>query len=346
MIKKKSWFAFIGITILSITVLTLLGLTLYEAWFFHSIGGGISLLLIIGAVIAIISEAKQIKFSPLNKRKSLVQILQVFSVFAGGIITFGMSHDLGLGPVISASVIALIAYMLVPKYSVAAYCGSFVGMTSNLLLYNYREVALVSLIAGIVFYLTSDVFNGFGGKLGTIALFSTAIICHSLSRDFLTLSIADSRTNLWIIAVAGFATTLTYYLNVHQKHGPVLASAVVGIIGALILPTLFQELGSTLAVVAICASFTGMSSKERAGEIGNIVITGLLTGIVFVYSTPQLGGAGGKLGTIAFGAILSTFGYRKLFTFFSERNLNDYLVVEDSINVDFVIRLKNSTFSK
>jgi len=318
MLKKNHWFNFIGFTILSITVLTLLVLAGFEAWLFHSIGGGISILLIIGALIAIISEAQQLKFNTSINPKRVTQIWQVFSVFAAGIITYGMSHDLGLGPVISASIIALLAHMIAPKYSVAAYCGSFVGMTSNLLLYNYQEVALASFIAGIVFFLTSDVFKGFGGKLGTIALLSTVITCHSLNRDFLTLSIADSRTNLWIILVAAIAATLTYYLNVHRKQGPVLASAVVGIIGAMILPPLFPVIGHTLAVVAICASFTGMTSEERCGVFWNILITGLLTGIVFVYSTPQLGGAGGKLGTIAFGSVLSTFGYRKLFAWFSE----------------------------
>ncbi len=320
MLKKKHWYTFIGFTLLSVTVLTLLGLTVYEAWLFHSIGGIISILLIIGAVIAIISEAQQLKFNTSINPKRLTQIWQVFSVFAAGIITYGMSHDLGLGPVISASFIALLAHMIVPKYSVAAYCGSFVGMTSNLLLYNYQEVALASFLAGIIFFLTSDVFNGFGGKLGTIALLSTAITCRSLNRDFLPLSIADSRTNLWIILVAAIAAALTYYFNVHQKQGPVLASAVVGIIGAMILPPLFPEMGSTLAVVAICASFTGMTSKERCDIFWKILITGVLTGIVFVYSTPQLGGAGGKLGTIAFGSVLSTCGYHKLFAWLSLRN--------------------------
>ena len=317
--KINHWRTFTGFTLLSITVLTLLGLTVYEAWLFHSIGGVLNIFLFIGAVTAIISEAKQLKFATTNNPKWNTQIWQMFSVFTAGIVTYGMSHDLGLGPVISASVIALIAHMIAPKYSVAAYCGSFVGMTSNLLLYNYQEVALASFIAGIVFFLTGDVFNGFGGKLGTIALLSTAITCQSLNRDFLTLSIADLQTNLWIILVAAIAAALTFYFNIYRKQGPVLASAVVGIIGAMILPPLFPEIGNTLAVVAICASFTGMTSKERCGSFRNIIITGVLTGVLFVYSTPQLGGAGGKLGTIAFGSVLSASGYRKLITSIAER---------------------------
>lgn len=330
MLKITQWRTFTGFTLLSITVLTLLGLTVYEAWLFHSIGGILNIFLFIGAVTAIISEAKQLKLTTANKPDWNSQIWQMFSIFTAGIVTYGMSHDLGLGPVISTSVIALLAHMIAPKYSVAAYCGSFVGMTSNLLLYNYREVALASFIAGIIFFLASDVFNGFGGKLGTIALLSTALTCHSLNRDFLTLSIADSQTNLWIILVAAIAAALTYYFNVYRKQGPVLASAVVGIIGAMILPSLFPEIGNTLTVVAICASFTGMTSKERCGIFRNILITGILTGIVFVYSTPQLGGAGGKLGTIAFGSVLSAHGFRKLFILISEGKEKNKIINEDS----------------
>ena len=319
MVNFNRWLIFIGFTILSIAVLSLLGLTLYEAWLFHSIGGIVSLGLLIGALIAIVNEAKRLAATPPSKTTRSNQFLQGLTLFLGGMITFAISHDLGLGPVIATCVIALLAHMIMPKYSVAAYCGSFVGMTSNLLFYNYAEVALASLIAAVVFYLTRDVFNGFGGKLGTIALVGTAITCHSLNRDFLTLSIADFQTNLWIVIVATIAAALTYHFNNNKKQGPVLASAVVGILGALLLPPLFPEIGNTLAVVAICASFTGMTSQSRCPNFWIFLVTGILTGIVFVYSTPQLAGAGGKLGTIAFSAVLSTCGYRKLFTWLAER---------------------------
>jgi len=319
MIKIYTWLTFIGFTILSIAVLSLLGLSLYEAWLFHAIGGIISLILLIGALIAIVTEARQLSVIDASKWKSADQFLQGLVVFGGGLVTFAVSHDLGLGPVIATSVIALLAHMIMPKSSVPAYCGSFVGMTSNLLFYNYGEVALASLVAALVFIITRDVFNGFGGKLGTIALIGTAVTSHSLNRDFLTFSIADFHTNLLIILVAAIAAGLTYYFNNHRNQGPVLASAVVGILGAILLPSLFPNLGNTLAIVTICASFTGMTSQTRYPVFWNFLVTGILTGIIFVYSTPQLGGAGGKLGTIAFSSVLSTYGYRKLVIWSFER---------------------------
>jgi hypothetical protein len=320
--KINRWLTFFGFTILSITVLSLLGLSLYEAWLFHAIGGIISLILLIGALIAIITELKRLSAVNLSKWNAPDQFLQGVSVFSGGLVTFAVSHDLGLGPVIATSVIAILAYMIMPKYSVAVYCGSFVGMTSNLLFYNYGEVALASLIAAIVFIISRDVFNGFGGKLGTIALIGTAITCHSLDRDFLRFSIADFRTNLLIILVAVIAAGLTYYFNNHRSQGAVLASAVVSMLGAILLPSLFPNLGNNLTVVAICASFTGMTNQNRCPDFAIFLVTGVLTGIVFVYSTPLLGGAGGKLGTIAFSAVLSTCGYRRFFRWLAERKHN------------------------
>jgi hypothetical protein len=57
-----------------------------------------------------------------------------------------------------------------------------------------------------------------------------------------------------------------FYLlsDVTLEHGAVLASGGTALIGGLILPNRFPgEAGDTLAVMATCASFTGMSSPKR-----------------------------------------------------------------------------------
>jgi hypothetical protein len=122
-----------------------------------------------------------------------------------------------------------------------------------------------------------------------------------------------------IVLIAALAAPLTFYLNIKRQHGAAMASAVVGLTGGLILPTLFPAQGNTLAVVMICASFAGMSASTRCRGIHQILIAGLTTGIIFIYSTPLLGGAGGKLGTIAFGAVLSVCGYKQLFNTLSPK---------------------------
>jgi hypothetical protein len=134
-----------------------------------------------------------------------------------------------------------------------------------------------------------------------------------LSRQFLLAPVPNWETAARIMLIALIATPLTFYFNINSQHGPVVASAVVGLVGGLILPALFPETGQTLAVVMICASFTGMSSGNRCQNFWQILLSGLATGIIFIFSAPLLGGAGGKLGTIAFGSVLSVCGYTWLF---------------------------------
>ncbi len=155
------------------------------------------------------------------------------------------------------------------------------------------------------------VFGGFGGKLGTIAFISTIITSLILGREFIAAPVYEPSQILMIILVALVAAPLTYYFNVIRGHGPVLASGFVGLLGGLILP-IIPEIGGTLAVVAICSGFAGMSSKARSPKIWMMFVAGLFIGIVFVYSAPTFGGAGGKLGTIAFGSIMAVYGFMSL----------------------------------
>lgn len=320
------WIPLIGFILLVIAVIGLLISTSMTAWAFTQTSGIITLIISFGAVFAIIYEGQNI----LNDIKANDQTQpsrnfpNFLAVLIGGIITFFLSEDIGLGPVIATSLAAILAQMIVPAYGVPFYCGTFVGMTSDTLLFNHYEVVLASVIAGVAYILTSRVFNGFGGKLGTIALIGTAATGIGLGRQFHTAPISNWQTNGLIILIAMVATPLTFYLNYNRKNGSVMASAVVGLIGGLILPVVFPQYGNNLAVVAICASFAGMTSAKRCKTFWHTIIAGLFTGIVFMFSAPLLGGAGGKLGTIAFGAILSTYGYVHFFQRLSGTNSQEH----------------------
>lgn len=311
-ITKQLWLSLIGLAMLAIAVLSLLLSTMIEAWIFHYFGGIIAMLAFFGSGIAIFTEVKHLLRDSIKKTEGNQWIYQGFAVIAGSLAAFAISHELSLGPVVSASLVGLLSSLIWPEVSIAAYCGAFVGMTSDALFFNYLEVALAGLISSGVYLLTKDVYNGIGGKLGTIALIGTAVTCMSLSREFLVLPIANWQTNLVIMLVSMLAAPLTFYFNISRKHGPVLASAMVGMTAGLVLPALFPQLGRTLAVVAICASFAGMTNRDRCPNFWHILLTGFFTSVIFVYSTPLLGGAGGKLGTIAFGAVLATCGLRTL----------------------------------
>lgn len=106
---------------------------------------------------------------------------------------------------------------------------------------------------------------------------------------------------------------VTYVLSIHLKNGPVPASAMVGLLCGLLLPVLHgPQLGTLLAIVAFCASFTGMSAPERLPTTIHVACAGLITGVVFLYASPYFDGAGGKLGTIAFGSSIAVFGVHHL----------------------------------
>jgi hypothetical protein len=308
------WNPFIGFILLSGIVIFLLTSTVYQAWRSHSLGGIFALVVLIGALITIFYEGRsliqRIK-SPSQTAYSKI-IFEFLAVVIGGLLAYIFSLDIGMGPVVAASLVGIISHLVFPDYGVPVYCGAFVGMTSEILLYSHLEVAIASLAAGIVFILTRKVFIGLGGKLGSIALIGTAATGFGLSRAFLSTPISDWRTNGLVILVALIAAPLTYFFNRHKNNGPVLASGVVGLASGLILPELFPVHGETFAVVAICASFTGMTSNDRCPNFWHMFTAGLFTGMIFVYSTPLLGGAGGKLGTIAFGSVLSACGYARI----------------------------------
>jgi len=302
-----------GFLLLTVMVMALLLSAANEAWLAHPAAGIVAVIITVGTMVDIYLEGKDLLQNDSKPAEFLTKALEFAAVFIGGIFTFYLSIEMGLGAVIASSLVAIIADMIVPDYGVPAYCGSFVGMSSNALFFNYSEVALASAIAGLVYVLARDVYGGFGGKLGTIAFIGGAIAGFGLGREFLVVPIADLYTNLWVLAIAFIAAPLTFYLSHNRGNGPVLASGVVGLFGGLTLPALFPQIGNTLAVVAICASFTGMSSTQRCHRFWHILVAGLFTEILFIFTTPLLGGAGGKLGTIAFASIISTNGFIRIY---------------------------------
>lgn len=314
MIKMiNKWIPLIGFIILVVMTTTLLVSATYEAWQFHFGTGIITFLITVGVVSTMIYEGKRLNKIDPTPEEFLHQFFNFFAVFAGGVSTFYLSTRFGLGAVVASCLVGMLVAMIFPKYGVPAYCGAFVGMSSDGLFYTMGDVALAGVIAGLAFVLTSKVFNGFGGKLGTIAFIGTSGAGITLGRIFLVGQVPDLQTSAWIMLIAFIAAPLTFYLNCYKKQGPVLASGMVGILGGLVLPVIFPEIGQMLAVVAVCASYTGMTSEGRCPAFWEMLIAGLITGNLFIFALPLLGGAGGKLGTIGFASIMAIWGYIHLF---------------------------------
>ena len=302
-----------GSILLSVFVVLLYGFIVYEAWVLHSIGGFVVAMILVGILLALRQEAKTIRATSASRASRREMLLDFLAVLGGACASCAISQDLGLGPVAGAALIGLLGALVFPKHSVPLYCGSFVGMSSAALLASPVELYLAGSIAGVVYLIAEDALNGFGGKLGTIAFSGSLLTGLGLQKQFLISPVPPFSLAWKIVVLSILAAVFTYWLSTTRKHGAVLASSAVGLVGGLLLPAIFPENGGLLAVVVICASFTGMSSEKRYASPLTMTAAGLLTGFVFLYSAPVFGGTGGKLGTIAFGASLAVWGYQKLF---------------------------------
>jgi hypothetical protein len=301
--------AFAGFSILSMMVIVLYTLTTVGAWQHHvALGGGMTLVTVT-VIVALVRESRSLHRVRLHL--DLSSLLDFMGVVGGAWITYLVSIDLELGPVVASALVGLLGGLVLPSHGAAIYCGSFAGMSSVVLFADNGEMLAAGIVAGLVYVLASGTLTGFGGKLGTTAFAGTVLTCLGLRRIFAPAPMPSAPLAWRIILYSIAACLLTYGFSGPLKHGPVVGSSVVGLMGGLLLPTLESDAGPLLAVAVFCASFTGMSGPNRLPGPAWFAIAGLITGAVFAISLPVLGGAGGKLGTIAFGASLATWAIQR-----------------------------------
>ncbi|QWC19491.1 hypothetical protein [Halorubrum sp. 2020YC2] len=233
------------------------------------------------------------------------------AVAVGAPLTFLLSVRVGVGPVVASALVGLCAYLLTETYGAPAYCGSFVGMATPAAGADLGAVVAAGLVAGGVFVLAKRAFNGFGGKLGTTAFVGCLSVAAFGGLAPGTGSVPEPTVAAGLVAAAALAALVTVFLSVRLGHGPVVGSAVVGLVAGVVCPPLFAA-GDAVAAVAFCASFAGMATPERIPGPGAMLLAGGTAGVVFVGATPYFVGFGGKLGTIAFAACLVTAGVLSL----------------------------------
>jgi ABC-type polysaccharide/polyol phosphate export permease len=119
--------------------------------------------------------------------------------------------------------------------------------------------------------------------------------------------------------VAIFSACLTYFLSLHLKKGPTLASAIVTLSSGLLLPYFFTE-GATLALVATTASYAAMVSEAKFPKLIEMVGVGAICGLVFSLTHDVFVGVGGRLGSIAAISGLSWLGLKQIIDKFKKQN--------------------------
>lgn len=106
----------------------------------------------------------------------------IISVLSG-MATYIVSNILNRGAVIASAIITLVSGLMLPYFfpgmggvlATAAACASYAGMISLENALNLLEMAIISLMTGILFIAASSAYPGIGGRLGTIA----AIACFA-----------------------------------------------------------------------------------------------------------------------------------------------------------------------
>lgn len=107
------------------------------------------------------------------KNKNLRLIL---TAVLGTVLTYFLSVTLELGPMVASGLVGLLASLFLPTdLAIVAYTAAFAGMSAGFVLLNYYMVSLTGLLVGVIFIITQPIYQGFGGKLGTIAACSVII---------------------------------------------------------------------------------------------------------------------------------------------------------------------------
>lgn len=121
----------------------------------------------------------------MNHQRSALNFYHAAGVLVGATLCYFLNVDLGLGSVIAVGLVGLLGsytttiirhYSFATGLPAAIYCGAFIGMCSDAVAGGYLFIILGSLASFILYSLSQDVLNGYGGKLGTIAFGGVFVI--------------------------------------------------------------------------------------------------------------------------------------------------------------------------
>jgi len=237
-------------------------------------------------------------------------------VVAAALLGYLASARLGLSAVLVSSLLGLSGALLLPKRAVAVYCGSFAGMAAPIAFETVGSVALAGGLSGLFYVSCKPCFQGVGGRLGAAAYAGSLGSSILLGIPLTGADLPALGPGLGLVAYAALGSVATRVLSIRLGHGPVLASAFLGAVAGALLPTIHgPEAGRLFDAAFFCGSFVGMSSAARLRNEAEAALAGLFCGLAFILALPWLGGAGGKLGTLAFGAVLGYLGLRRLLAF-------------------------------
>lgn len=302
------------LSILGYLILVVYTFILYVSGFFESWSHNSALIAIFGGwLVGLVYESvKEWKAAYLSGKDLTFNLSQDFlsflSVFFGALITFWISVYMGFGAVVASSLVGILAALLLKQYAAAIFCGSFVGMASPEC-FCYQNVVIAGAISGLIFVLGKHVFNGFGGKLGTTAFAGCVFTSLILGIPLASANVVGWDIGWLLVVYCALGALITFILSTRFELGPVMASGMVGFLAGALLPVIYGTApGGLFAIGVFSASFAGMSGTNRFKDAYWMAPSGVLCALIIMYTMPYMGGAGGKLGTAAFGAVIGIRG--------------------------------------
>ncbi len=99
------------------------------------------------------------------------------SAGAGALATYILGNYTSLGAVAASGLVGLAAAQLLSQkdLDLPAYAGVFVGMSSATVLPSFIMVGTAGLLTGFLYRFVDGVFDGVGGRLGTMAAVSVLV---------------------------------------------------------------------------------------------------------------------------------------------------------------------------
>ena len=329
-------------------------------------------------------ETKNVKFSTI--------LLQFLFCFIGVVFTVGVVA-LENNPIVASALVSIVIGFFTViindehHYSWATFCGSFAGMTNiNFLDWNTQlsylssqfllNILILSSLTALLYSISEFFsikypkifFDGYGGRLGTIAFLSVAIFLFltvtihpneifpkiiSSPKTFNIYEIPNPNPNndilhkfdpmdILVIFIAILASLVSMEikntassLNDNYK---VITVATTGIIGGILIWEI-PVYGNLLAQAWYTGAFVGMTSYFVLMLKKDYLITGFISGIILILTKSLFVGFGGKLGFISFIAVIIVRLYRLILNKIISARLNSKTVLENIKSGD----LKNQT---
>jgi hypothetical protein len=170
------------IRIVAILLTLLIQVTFLLAIFFENFQHPITpFVIVVLTILLLLSYLK----APIHHRTNLHEhILIVLWIPLGAITCYLLNNHYYLGPVIAATIVGTLASCLpylnkkstyLKQLPPTLYCGAFIGMSSTQIASSVYFILAASFFAGVLLLVSKSLFNGLGGKLGTVAFIAVAL---------------------------------------------------------------------------------------------------------------------------------------------------------------------------